>query len=480
MASKIEDKSMQVAIRPYEQDGQTFDMVDVSAGYRKGRGFYVNIHPGWATDWGGFGCLFDFSKDPLTATTWVDVIPATKNSQKTIDQMAANLKQPTAQKIIVALFDGRKWETLKQALKHIATNAQWATPELLQSLTKGETINNSNNNQNSEEDTTMRLNINNQNETKNAAQQQVNNDKSEAIVKQVDVMGLMNGLKKNGTAKLSDYATPIEDAQAEEIESVSVGEVTVDSIMPKMTAEPMAPTKQEVATAISKAANEGKATTMPLGSHGTLVIAGVGSDKPTTEKPKPAMPKRDASGKFLKKSEVGGQKSEAQTETKVQDSVPQPEAGGYRLVLVPGKEGGQWPKLYGFQTEQDADKMLKKLAKSIRRSWDRDEQGEKRFYIYGGKKYCDVFQELCRALNSGDAAAIGNACRRSVEVYNGAVADGKAETAAKRAEREAAKATQEQPATPAMSDEERKMFDLFKRFMQGDKEVMAMVNAKAA
>lgn len=207
------------------------------------------------------------------------------------------------------------------------------------------------------------------------------------------------------------------------IEDVNVGEVTVDSIMPVMQAE-----------------------------------------EPKTEE-KPAVTVR------LKKKT--------------------PEV--YRVVLVPSKDGsGQWPKLYGFDSEDAAEKMTKKMAKSIRNSWDRDEQGEKRFYIKGGKKYCDVFQELADALNSGDKAAIDKACKRSVAIYDGAVADGKAESAAKKAEREAAKAQEkpaakpakpsgktEKPATaaPAMSAEDAAMFDLFKKFMAGDKDAMAKVGA---
>ena len=304
----------------------------------------------------------------------------------------------------------------------------------------------------------MRLNINSNSETKNVqTAAQVNNNSNDAVMHEVDVIGLMNGLKKNGEAKLSDYATPVvpdaapvEDAHAEEIESVSVGEVTLDSICPVMQPVEGALTKQEVAEAISKAANEGKDTTMPLGSHGTLVIGGVPKPKVTLKR-------------------------------KVQDSVPQA-SGAYRVVLVPSKDGsGQWPKLYGFQSEDEAEKMIKRMAKSIRNSWDRDEAGEKRFYIKAGKKYCDVFQELCNALNAGDKAAFDKACKRTVAIYDGAVADGKAEReAAKAQEKPADKPATgkaEKPAAPAMSADDAAMFELFKKFMAGDKEAMAKVGA---
>lgn len=279
--------------------------------------------------------------------------------------------------------------------------------------------------------------------------------------------------KTMATVEMNETKNVQNNAQVNnETIDVNVGEVTVDSIMPVMQPVEGAPTKQEVAEAICKAANEGKATTMPLSEHGTLVIAGVGSDKP--KKPRGIMPKVTLKTKT----------------PQVQDSVPQA-SGAYRVVLVPSKDGsGQWPKLYGFQSEADAEKITKKMAKSIRNSWDRDEQGEKRFYIKAGKKYCDVFQELCNALNAGDKAAIDKACKRTVAIYDGAVADGKAESAAKKSEREVAKAQEKPavkpsvkaekpaaPATPAMSDEDAAMFELFKRFMAGDKEAMAKVGA---
>ena len=440
MASKIKSYTFYVAITPYtveDSSGEEFNELSVMTAYDdRHKYFYVSLHAGWKSNY-GHGCVIMGNNDPLTAPKYVKVKDAPKNSQKTINEMGAALEH--AKDAIAWLFDHREWSKLYLAVGNIARNGYVETYRK-----QMEALINSNNNQN-KEDRTMRLNINNNSETNNVqTAAQVNNN--ETIVSKVDVIGLMNGLKKNGTAKLSDYATPVEDAH-EEVESVSVGEVTIDSIMPAM---------QPVEG--SEPAEEKPAVTMPLGDHGTLVIAGVGSDK--------SKPKRDASGKFVKKGD-------SQT---------------YRVVLVPSKDGsGCWPKLYGFDSEDAAEKMLKKMAKSIRNSWDRDEQGEKRFYIKGGKKYCDVFQELCNALNAGDKAAIDKACKRTVAIYDGAVADGKAESAAKKAEREAAKAQEksakpatgkaEKPAAPAMSDEEQAMFDLFKRFMAGDKEAMAKVGA---
>ena len=422
MASKIQSHNFYVAITPYKVEDSSadeFNLLNVRTAYDDRRKyFYVDLHAGWNTGWGGFGCILMGADDPLTGPKYVKVKDAPKNSQKTINEIGASLEQ--AKDAIAWLFDHREWAKLYLAVGNIARNGY--TEQFRKQM---EALINSNNNQN-KEDENMRLNINNNSETKNVqTAAQVTNPSNETIVSQVDVIGLMNGLKKNGTAKLSDYATPVEDAHAEEVEDVNVGEVTVDSIMPVM--QPV---------------EEKPAVTVPLSEHGTLVVGGV--------------PKRDKNGKFVKKGE---------DKTKVQDSVPQTSAS-YRVVLVPSKDGsGQWPKLYGFQSEADAEKMTKKMAKSIRNSWERDEQGEKRFYIKGGKKYCDVFQELCNALNAGDKAAIDKACKRTVAIYDGAVADGKAESAAKKAEREAAKA-QEKPAKPSgYSDQD--VADMLRKVMAG-------------
>lgn len=99
------------------------------------------------------------------------------------------------------------------------------------------------NNEPNKEDQTMKLNLSNNNENESGNVQnnaQVNNNASEPIVKQVDVMGLMGALSRDGHAKLSDHviedaeAVEVKDEQAEEIESVNVGEVTLATIMPKM------------------------------------------------------------------------------------------------------------------------------------------------------------------------------------------------------------------------------------------------------
>ena len=455
MASKIKSHTFYVAIAPYKAGAneETFNELSVMTAYDDRRKyFYVSLHAGWKSSWGGHGCIFLGPDDPLTAPKYIKVKDSPKNSQKTINEIGASLE--LARDAIAWLFNKRDWARLYNAVRDIALNG----------YTEGyrkqmEALINSNNNQN-KEDENMRLNINNNSETKNVQNNaQVNNSKSEAIVSQVDVIGLMNGLKKNGTAKLSDYATPVvEDAHAEEVESVNVGEVTVDSIMPVM--QPVESEERRVKSEES-ATPEKPAVTVPLGDNGTLVIGGV--------------PKRDKSGKFVKKGD---------DKPKVQDSVPQTESTlpVVRLVVYTTKRGEQAPRIEGFGGENDprwkrhyddkmrlakekkeADAFNEKLQaqmkgkpkaerEKLRKQWksvgsdpfgasyftDRT-TGDKYYQMTMGAKYMEVARELVDAYNSGDEQTIAAAEQAVIDCKNGIVKDIEAQRDAKRAEREAKK-----------------------------------------
>lgn len=304
---------------------------------------------------------------------------------------------------------------------------------------------------------------------------------------------------------------------------VNVGEVTLDSIMPKMTEEPAAPTKQEVAEVISKAANDGNATTMPLGDHGTLVIAGVG------DKPKKSDVRCKKDDVKPQTSSISHQPSSLPKVT-LKRKIPQPSSlPVVRLVVYTTKRGEQAPRIEGFGGENDprwkrhyddkvrlakekkeADAFNEKLQaqmkgkskaerEKLRKQWksvgsdpfgasyftDRT-TGDKYYQMTMGAKYMEVARELVDAYNSGDEQAIAAAEQAVIDCKNGIVKDIEAQRDAKRAEREAAKAQEkpakpsgkaEKQAAPVMSDEEQAMFDLFKKFMAGDKDAMAKVGA---
>lgn len=253
----------------------------------------------------------------------------------------------------------------------------------------------------------------------------------------------------------------------------------VDDIMPKVT-------KRDNLTPSPSPKGEGsgqkKAVTMPLGSHGTLVIAGVGGTKKTAV---PAVQTDLQSGcgecKDLKSDEriananTHGGAIANHAEREVQDSVPQ-----VRLVVYTTKHGDQAPRIEGFGGETDprwkrhydekvrlaeekkkADAFNEKLQEKmkgkkkderdkLRKQWksvgsdpfgasyftDRT-TGEKHYQMILGAKYMDAAQQLTDAYNSGDADAIAAAEQAVVDVKNGIVSDYKAQKAARAAEREA-------------------------------------------
>ena len=274
---------------------------------------------------------------------------------------------------------------------------------------------------------------------------------------------------------------------------VNVGEVTLDSIMPKMTEEPAAPTKQEVAEVISKAANEGNATTMPLGSHGTLVIAGVG-DKPKKSdvRCKKADVKPQTSSIIACHTQTFRSESPQTSslpKVTLKRKTPQPSSlPVVRLVVYTTKRGEQAPRIEGFGGENDprwkrhyddkvrlakekkeADAFNEKLQaqmkgkskaerEKLRKQWksvgsdpfgasyftDRT-TGDKYYQMTMGAKYMDVARELVDAYNSGDEQAIAAAEQAVIDCKNGIVKDIEAQRDAKRAEREAKKSLSPDP-----------------------------------
>lgn len=142
---------------------------------------------------------------------------------------------------------------------------------------------------------------------------------------------------------------------------------------------------------------------------------------------------------------------------KKKTAAPKPTANSqqpttYSVVLLPTRDGGQWPKLYGFANEQQAKAMAERMPKSVTASWDYGPNGEGRetktrhWCLKMGKRYCGVAKALCAALNSGDKKAINKAVTDSMGVYDIAKAEGQAEREARKAEREAEAKAEEEPA----------------------------------
>ena len=395
MASKIQSHNFYVTITPYKVEDSSadeFNLLNVRTAYDDRRKyFYVDLHAGWNTGWGGFGCILMGADDPLTGPKYVKVKDAPKNSQKTINEMGANLEQ--AKDAIAWLFDHREWAKLYLAVGNIARNGY--TEDYRKQM---EALINSNNNQN-KEDENMRLNINNQNETKNVQNAQVTNT----------------------------------------VEDVNVGEVTVDSIMPVM--QPV---------------EEKPAVTVPLGEHGTLVVGGVPKPKKSEDKPKVTL----------------------KTKT------PQPKTAvlpAVRFVTYKTKKGADAPMIVGFGGDDDPrwKNLFDAKPKWVSAGYRRDTDGNQVHHLMFGTKYMAVAKALCDAYNTDDRKAWEAAEKACADNYSGIVAGYQAEKAARKAEKAAKKpsAKAEKPAAPAMSADDAAMFELFKKFMAGDKEAMAKVGA---
>ena len=194
-----------------------------------------------------------------------------------------------------------------------------------------------------------------------------------------------------------------------------------------------------------------------------------------------------------------------------------------RLVVYTTKRGEQAPRIEGFGGENDprwkrhyddkvrlakekkeADAFNEKLQakmkgkpkaerEKLRKQWksvgsdpfgasyftDRT-TGDKYYQMTMGAKYMDVARDLVDAYNSGDEQAVAAAEQAVIDCKNGIVKDIEAQRDAERAEREAKKNLTHDPSPKgegSMNAEEQAMFDLFKKFMAGDKEAMAKVGA---
>ena len=426
MASKIKGQTMYLPITPYKVAGceDEFNELSVTVDFDDRRKhFYVAVHAGWKSSWGGHGCIIMGDSDPLTASQFFVVKESPKNSQKYLDQMYANLE--AGKEAIAWLFDHRKWQKLNVAVRNIALYGY--TEQFRKQME--ELINSTNNN------------INNQNSEDKVMTTKNNNQES------------------------------VNAANEQQVENVNVGEATIDNIMPKMSAEPKEPVKVEgseytvkddegkdvtfesvVPGAIAKAANDGTATTMPLGQHGTLVIASGGGEK---SKPRGIMPKVTLKKKTPQPAPI----AEPSTLSRVS------------LVTFTTKRGETAPRIVGFSGEDDprwkqhyAERMA--LAKSVKEakakdpkakgqsdpfgaSWMTDHQtGTVTYCMTFGVRYMDVAKRLVEAYNTTDSNLWKQAEQAVIDTKNGIVAGYQAEKAARRAEREAKKQqATTQPAT---------------------------------
>lgn len=277
----------------------------------------------------------------------------------------------------------------------------------------------------------------------------------------IDVEALFGALKTKGEARLSDFATPIEnDKQSDN------------------------PKNQEDKTMrlnmdANKKNNVNKNAAKQQVSNSTIVVNGTvvaevenhtiedAVAEEIVETPKAEQEKAPKHPVLKRKTKAAGTTAKAV----------------YTLETYTTKKGGTAALIFGFPTAEDADALANKMAKSVGGSWRWDDKREtKRHCISLGTRYVDIAKDLCQALNNGDTAAIENACRRSIAIYEGVVTDAKAKREEAKAAKAAAKKTDGKPKAVAKPKPEEKTYTekevaaLMKRIISGDKEAQRMVN----
>ena len=579
MATKtIDHLTVQVGITPYEHEGNSYDALRVSVMYQKGYGFYVSWMPVKLTQFGyQTGCLP--SQDPLVGGGRIIVERVQKNNSKRLTEMHAALE--LAQEGIALYFDKRLWTQMEDFMRYVALYgftehyrqqvenlkaAAAVAPVMRQyndlkkkkpdalllfrcgdfyeayeqdandvvkilgtALSKSRDAGNAydmvgfphyaldaylpklvragkrvaicdqineNTNEKTLEDKAMTTKNNQENE--NVQNAQVNNASSSESRAESHSSYAES---QEGSAKANNVTTEADVAE-------------VNDIVPKVT-------KRAVAQAMVQAANGGPATTMPLGSHSTLVIAGVGGTKSdvrgkTEEVYGSGLTRTNTEGPKVRKSPLSSAAND-----KVQDSVPQ-----VRLVVYTTRHGDQAPRIDGFGGEDDprwkrhydeklrlkeaakeADKKNEKL-KARMKGKSKEERaellkqwvsvgsdpfnatvrtdfatGDKAYFMLMGAKYMDAARQLVDAYNSGDQAAIAAAEQAVMDVKNGIVAECQAAREERMAAREAntdSTDKTDKPTATAMSAQELAMFQLFKKFMSGDKAAMEAVGKMVA
>lgn len=448
MATKtIDHMEFYVDVTPYQHEtagDQTFNVINVCVAYRKGQGFVAYYHPGWNTGWGGFGCLFDFSKDPLTAGFTVLVEQATKNNVKRLMTMHESLK--LAAEGIRYFFDRRDW----QMLRWLMENTAWAgyTPtieakvrECMAAETTGKTTettedNNLNNNQNSEEKVMTNENV----KVTDLIGKSISNGGNAKYT-----INAIEGDKVSVTFQMGDSEGKPMTMVVAQVEKLLQGGWTVG----EGTAQE--PTKQE-----TPKTEESAAKTVTMGE---------------TKKPHGTMPK----------SKVTLRKKQPQTEAKAEDSKPEHKAGKLVYSAYTNKKGKACAKISGFAETDTAYQQAVSLHGSA--SYE-TVKGERVNFLTFGPRYAEVAKTVCQMLNEG----------KSLDDCQAVVDAATEERMAKREERKQKRETYRQEhegrshqpsainhqTSSGKTYTEAEVADLMRRVIAGDKEAMAIVNAMAA
>ena len=365
MASKtIDHMDFYVDVTPYQHEtvsDQTFNVINVCVAYRKGQGFVAYYHPGWNTGWGGFGCVFDYSKDPLTAGFTVLVEQATKNNVKRLTTMHESLK--LAAEGIRLFFDRRDWQMLRWLMENTARVGYTPTIEAkVRECMAAETVETTEDNNSS---------TNNQNNSENEVMTNENVKVADLIGKSISnggnakyTINAIEGDKVNVTFQMGDS----------EGKPMTMGVAQVEKLLQggwQVSDDTQEPTEKK-ADGGSQKAEEPKAKTVTM-------------EKPKQEKPKAEQPK------------VTLRKKQPQTEETET-------AGKLTYATYTNSKGKTCAKIIGFAETDDA--YQKEAAASLHGSatYENTKQGRVNFLLFG-PRYAEVAKTVCQMLNEGKTVA---------------------------------------------------------------------------
>jgi len=125
--------------------------------------------------------------------------------------------------------------------------------------------------------------------------------------------------------------------------------------------------------------------------------------------------------------------------TQKKKAIAEQQPAKFSVVPYTNKQGETGYFLFGFASQEEAKGLADRMAKSVREGFRYEDHT--RYDVVGfPPRYAQMAQQMCDALNAGDAAAVAKIAASTFDVYAAAVADGKAESDRKRAERKEAEA----------------------------------------
>jgi len=155
-----------------------------------------------------------------------------------------------------------------------------------------------------------------------------------------------------------------------------------------------------------------------------------------------------------------------------QPKAEKPAEGGvkYTYATYTTKRGKAGAKIMGFASEDDVFYAMRTDIHASG-SYECDNDGNKHYILCFGPRYAEAAKSICKVLNSDKTVnAKVDECKLIVSQATQELATKREEWKQKREERNAEK-------VKAMTPEEQAMFELFKKFMAGDKDAMAKVGA---